>query len=334
MRTFTALSTILISLAAAACSSSASPTKGPGAPHAPNPSELPVSSQLVVNFDALAGELPEGLAIAGDMAFVGFAPTSQVVRVDLATSQVSPWGTLPTPVSGQGFMTGFAHSPSGELYVGLASFVPEVQAGIYRIPKSGGAASLFATDPALPFPNALAFDKDGALFVTDSGTGSIVRVDAQGHAAVWATGDALLGDKDACDGAGPGFAIGANGLVVEDDAIYVVNLDQATLLEIPRDDAGKAGAPVILAGPDCETLGGADGLAVSPDGSFVVAVNRQNKIVRVARDGRIETLTSGEPLDFPATLAYSDDTLFATNFALKNANANKRAAPGLVKIGD
>jgi DNA-binding beta-propeller fold protein YncE len=35
----------------------------------------------------------------------------------------------------------------------------------------------------LPFPNALAFDPDGSLFVTDSGTGSVFRIDAAAHRA-------------------------------------------------------------------------------------------------------------------------------------------------------
>jgi DNA-binding beta-propeller fold protein YncE len=142
----------------------------------------------------------------------------------------------------------------------------------------------------------------------------------------------LRGDAKACDGAGPGFAIGANGIVVEPDAVYVVNLDQATLLRIPRESGGAAGAPEIVAGPDCETLGGADGLVRSPDGSFVVAVNRQNKLVKVASDGRVTTLASGAPLDFPASVAYRGDTLFTTNFALQSASAGLPAHPGLVRV--
>ena len=90
----------------------------------------------------------------------------------------------------------------------------------------------------------------------------------------------------------------------------------------------------MLAGPDCETLGGADGLARAPDGSFVVAVNRQNKVVRVGADGAVHTNVSGDPLDFPATVAYRGSTLFATNFAFANANAGKPATPGLLRVGE
>jgi sugar lactone lactonase YvrE len=326
MRSFTILSVALITLVGAACSG--------------KPSTLPTSqaagasatTELVAKFDPGAGELPEGLVFGGDAAYVGFAPTSQVMRVDVGTGKATQYAQLPAPVAGKGFLTGLAQSPAGDLYAGLASFVPEVQAGIYRVSKQSGEVSLFAKDAALPFPNGLAFDASGSLFATDSGTGSIFRFDASGHAERWASDPALFGDDKACDGAGPGFAIGANGIVVEPDAVYVVNLDQATLLRIPRAQDGSAGLPTIVAGPDCETLGGADGLARAPDGSFVVAVNRQNKLVSVAPNGKVRTLAQGEPFDFPASVAYRGDTLFATNFALHNASAGLPAHPGLVRV--
>jgi len=292
----------------------------------------PLAPRLVAHFDPAAGELPEGLVVTRDAAYVGFAPTSRVVRVDVTSGVASAYGQLPLPVLGKGFMTGLAESPAGEVYAGLASFVPEVQAGIYRIPKAGGAAVLFAKDAALPFPNALAFDGAGALWATDSGTGSVFHIDSKGNAERWATGDALTGQKEGCNSAGPGFPIGANGIVVESDAVYVVNMDKATLVKIPRDAAGKPGTPQIVAGPDCDALGGADGLVRASDGSFVVAVNRQNKLVRVKADGLVETIASGPPFDFPASVAYRGTSLLVTNFALKNASAGKPAAPGLVQL--
>lgn len=327
-------SAIVLSLVAACTATQPNPVNDVHPSASDAKADGPVVPRLVAHFDPSAGELPEGLLVTKDTAYVGFAPTSRVVRVDLATGAATPFGQLPTPVAGKGFMTGLAQSPSGDVYAGLVSFVPEVQAGIYRIPQNGGAATLFAKDAALPFPNALAFDSDGSLFASDSGTGSVFRIDGKGNAERWATADLLTGQKEACGGAGPGFAIGANGIVVERDAVYVVNMDQATLVKIPRVAAGKAGAPLIIAGPDCETLGGADGLARAPDGSFVIAVNRQNKIVRVNSGGMVETIATGVPFDFPASVAYRGDTLYATNFALKNASAGKPAAPGVVRVAN
>ncbi len=318
MRSFLRFITIsTLSLAALACSGATQTSRAP---------------QLLVQFDAAAGELPEGLALAGDTAYVGFAPSSQIVRVALASGQTTPFGTLPVAVAGKGFMTGLAISAAGQVYAGLASFDPQVQPGIYRVPAAGGAATLFASHEALAFPNALAFDGSGALWVTDSGSGSVFRVDAEGRAERWAQGALLTGDKDACGGAGPGFAIGANGLVVESDAVYVVNMDQATLVAIPRDGSGAAGEPRLIAGPDCAALGGADGLARAADGAFVVALNRQDKLVRVTAAGVIDTLAAGAPLDFPATVVVQGERLVVTNFALLNASAGKPSAPGLVEL--
>jgi sugar lactone lactonase YvrE len=333
MRSFQAITALTLLLSAASCTGAKpAPVSAPKVAAPVAEAAVPLSTELVAHFDPAAGELPEGLVLNGSVAYVGFAPTSRVVRVDVGTGATTAYGQLPPPVAGKGFMTGLAQSAEGEVYAGLASFVPEVQAGIYRIPKSGGTALLFAKDAALPFPNALAFDHDGSLWATDSGTGSVFQIDRSGRAQRWATGDALMGRKESCGSAGPGFAIGANGIVVERDAVYVVNMDQATLVKIPRDSAGNAGAPSLLAGPDCAALGGADGLTRAPDGSFVIAVNRQNKIVRVRAGGVIETIAIGAPLDFPATVAYRGSTLYATNFALKTASAGKPSAPGLLRV--
>lgn len=320
---------------AGACAPAASSVPASGALGAPTATthDAPATGHFAAHFSVTAGELPEGLALAANTAYVGFAPTSRVVRVDLTTGVAASFGQLPAPVSGKGFMTGLARARSGDLYAGLASFVPEVQAGVYRIGKDGGSATLFSSDAMLPFPNALAFDDDGSLWVTDSGTGSLFHVDVAGHAQRWATGDLLTGKKHACGpGLGPEFAIGANGLVVEHDAIYVVNTDKAILVKIPRESAGNAGEPSIVVGPDCENLGGADGLARTPDGSFVVALNRQDKLVKLTPSGNVAVIAKGPPLDFPASLAFLDADLYVTNFALYRASAGQAAAPGLLKL--
>jgi len=330
MRTLHVTTVLSLCFAVSACAPAPRPSF---ASTAPSPSPIaPLSAHFLSSFQASAGELPEGLAVGSSAAFVGFAPTSVVVRIDLTTGVPAPFARLPAPVPGKGFMTGLAESATGELYAGLASFVPEVQAGIYRIAKAGGVATLFAKDDSLPFPNALAFDPDGALWVTDSGTGSLFHIDQTGHAERWATGELLTGKKHACGpGLGPEFEIGANGLVVDRDAIYVVNTDKAILVKVPREASGKAGEPHILAGPDCEKLGGADGLTRAPDGSFVVAINRQDKLTRISSHGALETLASGPPLDFPASVAYGGGRLYVTNFALYTASAGKPASPGILE---
>jgi sugar lactone lactonase YvrE len=330
MRSF--VSALLLALVGTACTHGSVPHSESAAGESAGAEPKHSVPALVASFDSSAGELPEGLLLTPGSAYVGFAPSSRIVKVDVETGEAKPFAELPAPIAGKGFMTGLAQSAAGDVYAGLASFVPEVQAGIYRVSAQGGKAELFAKDAALPFPNALAFDGSGNLFATDSGTGTVFRIDAQGHPERWATGDVLSGQKEACDNAGPGFAIGVNGLVVEKSAVYVVNLDKATLVRIPLAADGSAGEPKVLAGPDCATLGGADGLVRAPDGSFVVAVNRQNKLLRITEDGSVTTLAEGEPFDFPASVAYAGRDLFVTSFALKTASAGLPSKPALLRL--
>src|SRR4051812_35680047 len=110
MRFRTATAVSCLALAALACTPVPSATHEPHAPAALAQRNTAASPELVAHFDAALGQLPEGLVVADAAAFVGFAPTSQVMRVDLTTFQTSPWGKLPTPVSGKGFMTGLAQA--------------------------------------------------------------------------------------------------------------------------------------------------------------------------------------------------------------------------------
>jgi sugar lactone lactonase YvrE len=288
------------------------------------------SLRIVTAFDASKGELPEGVVVDGDKAYVGLAPTGNIVRVDLATGAVSPFGSTPAPVAGMGFLTGLTLR-GGQVYAALVSFNPSAQAGIYRLPAEGGPASLFASNPEMTFPNDLHFDGAGDLYISDSGKGSIFRVGATGGTAQeWVTDPALRGQQNACGpGTGAGFDIGINGIVVEDDAVYAVNLDQATLLRIPR-QGGVAGAVTVVGAADCANLGGADGLVRDGDG-FLVAVNRQNKIVRVDESGRSETVLDAG-FDFPASLSRFGSKWIGTNFAFANAGAGRPASPALFEL--
>jgi sugar lactone lactonase YvrE len=230
-------------------------------------------------------------------------------------------------------MTGLTLDRNGNLYAALVSFVPEVQAGIYRISSTGGKATLFAKHPQMQFPNGLAFDEHGNLFVSDSGSGSVFRIDPSGAVEQWASSSLLSGSKDTCETNAGGFDIGANGIVVDRDAIYVDNNDKATLIRIARTSRGQAGVPEVFYGPDCANLGGADGLARDARGDFVVAVNRQNKVVRITHDKKVESVSTDVSLDFPASLVLDAGTVLLTNFALASASAGKPAKPGLVRLG-
>jgi hypothetical protein len=290
----------------------------------------PVAATELVRFDPAQGRLSEGLAVRRRTAYFGFAGSGQLVAVDLDSGQLTPYSSLPQPVAGKGFVTGLALR-GNTLYGGLTSFVPEVQAGIYKVGSAGAPATLYAKHPEMAFPNGLAFDASGSLYVTDSAAGAVFRIAPDGAVGKWAADPLLVGSKDGCGAGqrvGVPFDIGANGIALAKDAVYVSNTDQGTIVRIPVASDGAAGKPTLVAGPSCSDLNGADGLAVAANGDLIVAVNHQNKLVRVDGRGRVTTLLAGAPLDFPSSLVFGDDgALYVSNFALLDAKH-----PGLLQV--
>ena len=289
----------------------------------------PPSLDVVAHFDPAQGQLPEGLAVRDGIAYVGFAPAASVVTVD-AGGHVAPYATVPSTEGGtKGLTLGLALDGAGELYVAQASFDPSVVAGVYRVPVGGGAATApFASDLAMTFPNGLAFDRSGRLFVADSG-GAIFTVDVNGKVAEWLRDPLLAGDPNACPGLLP-LPIGANGIVVTEHDVWVTNTDHGALVRVPIAGDGTAGAARAVV-QDC-ALAGADGLA--GDGStFLVAVNGQDRIVEVDDRGVISELFVGAPLDFPASIATADEhTAFVTDLAFVRAQMGQNPAPALLTL--
>jgi len=289
----------------------------------------PLTAEVVAPFQPQLGQLPEGLALRDGKAYVGFAPGAAIVAVD-PSGAVAPYATVPSTSGGsKGYTLGLAFDAAGQLYVAQASFDPAVAPGIYRLPAGGGDATTpWAADPAMTFPNGLAFAGDGSLYVADS-TGAIFKIDGAGRVAAW-TRDALLaGDPNACPGVLP-IPIGANGIVATASDVWVTNTDHGALVRIPIEADGAAGeARAVIS--DC-ALAGADGIAASADGSFVVALNVQDSIVRIAQDGTFRTLVAGPPLDFPASVAVDGKTTWATAAAFVTAQTGAGPAPALIEI--
>jgi sugar lactone lactonase YvrE len=286
--------------------------------------------EIVVAFDPAAFELPEGLFVAGDDAIVGHAFTGAIERIALADGTRTPLGATPPPPADTSFVTGITQDQAGRTYAAVVSFTADLQAGIYRSDAAGGDATLWASDPAIVFPNGFAWDDGGRLFVSDS-TGPILVIDDAGQVTSWFTDEQLLGDPMACDQTAA-FTIGPNGIAWTPDALWVASSDRGILGRVAIETDGTAGALEIVAGPDC-TIGGIDGIALESDGSVAAAINRQDKIVRIADDGTITTIVQGEPLAFPASLGFGKDgALYVTSFSLDDVFAGATPTPSLVRI--
>jgi sugar lactone lactonase YvrE len=290
--------------------------------------------EVIAAFDPAAWELPEGLAVHAGEAYVSFAGLGQVHRVPLDGSASALYASVPALTPDTSFVTGISFDEAGRLNIAQPSFTADPVAGVYRAPEGGGTATLFAAHPQLVFPSDAEADEDGALYVTDSATGVVLRAEPDGTTDVWATDPLLFGDRTACGNDAAAFDVGGNGLVWTDDAVYVANTDHGAILRIPIAADGTAGAVEVFAGPDCDALGGIDGLAF--DGEvFYAALNRQDRVVRIDADGSVTPVFDDPVLDFPSAVRAVDldgrAALLVTSFAYDTALAGGDARPALLR---
>lgn len=286
---------------------------------------------VLATYDDVAGELPEGIAVDKQghlylsMTFLG-----ELRRVDPDGSE-HVVAVLPT---GGGFgPLGLAVSANGEVYAGVATFDPSTH-GVYVVHRDGTFERVPGT-AGIGFPNGLAFDDRGDLFVTDSINGSIWRIPKHGDAELWLASPLLAGD-----GSAPlPFPVGANGIAYRHGVLYVTNTEMASIVALPVLPDGSAGTPELLV--QSAALGGADGIAIDVHGDLFVAVIAQSTVVRVAGDG--STLTTladaADGLDYASSIAFGSgrgerSTLFAVNFSVGPFFGDVRTwGPALLAIG-
>jgi sugar lactone lactonase YvrE len=269
-----------------------------------------VEIETLVTFDLGAGELPEGVAVdkRGNIFVSLTAPVSEI-------RQVAPSGEQTTLVDlGLGGFgpLGLAVDARGNVYAAAASFDPATQ-GVYMIAPDGTATRLPGTG-AIAFPNGLAFDQRGNLYVSDS-TGAVWRIPRGGTAEVWSDDPLLVGDGSA----GAGVPVGANGITYRTNEIVVGNTDLGTLVSIPILPSGTAGEATVIA--EDPAIFGIDGLTVDVHGTIYACVIAQSTIVRVGDDG-IETLAdSDDGINGASSIAFGEGrrdrkSLYGVNFGI------------------
>jgi len=223
---------------------------------------------------------------------------------------------------------------SSNLLLGLA-FHPQAgkllvldlgKAQVLSVDPATGASTVFATFPAGSGPNALTFDKQGHVYISDSFRGSIWRTDANGgNLTEWVAKDPLLTTTGV-----PGF--GANGLEFNKagDALFVANTGNDTVVKIPV-SGGTPGTLSVLT----NSINGADGLIIDDDDNIWVAANQADEIVVIDKSGKaIAKLGDFDGIDkhgapigllFPASPVRFGDWLYVTNLSL---DLRKTGMPG------
>lgn len=208
------------------------------------------------------------------------------------------------------------HPQSGDLLV-----IDFGNQRVLRVDPITGNATPFATIPggANAGPNALAFDGDGNVYVSDSFQGTIWRTPADGGDPVAWVSHPLLTTTGV-----PPF--GANGIAFNNaaTALFVANTGNDTIVRIPLPGGpgGTPGTPEVFV----NSINGADGLIVDEDDNLWVAANQADEIVVLDASGRaiaklgdfggIDRDGSPRGLLFPASLVRVGGFIYVTNLAL------------------
>jgi len=281
--------------------------------------------KTLLSFDPSLGELPESVT-TDDFGNLYISVGGTVRKFDTA-HHLSTLATVPIPAGA--FSVGVKVGPDGYIYLASGALFTEPNAAfIWRISPTG-VAKVFATLPPESFPNDMAFDDRGQMYVTDSFLGQIWKIDVQGHATVWLKDERLLGNPAAPV---PVFhAFGANGIALDASQhnLYVGNTDYGRILRV-RIHSGSAAGVEILA--ESELLKGADGIALDRRGTLYVAVNAHDRIATVDRQGDVAVYAEGTPLDAPSSVVFGSSchderTLYLSSFALYRANGFIPGAP-------
>lgn len=301
---------------------------------------LAAGLEITHAFDADAQELPEGLSLdpAGN-AYVTMGHPFWFAPGDGWIKKLGTDGTLTTLAhfeAGQA-PAGIVADADGSAYFAWPNPGNPDTNGVYRLDQAGTWTRLPGSE-SIVLANGLALDRQGNLLVSDSALGTVWRIALDGSGVVepWFADPALLGG--CADG-----DVGANGLALWEDSVYVANTGRGLLVRIATGEDGSAGKAVIVAGDDtnaCDPDGlwGMDGIALDVEGNVYALLVLQNQLVRIdPSDGSHEVLlTEADGLHNPASLAFGTiegdrQSLYLVNYALLPPAPEGSPGPALLR---
>jgi len=271
------------------------------------------NSEVLVAFDPDAGQLSEGVTVdsAGNV-FASLSPLGQLVKVAAGTNAAEPFGAVEGLVEGDLGLIGLTTDVSGDVYGAVFSTNPDVN-GVWRFDAKTGEAERVAGTEAIVMPNSVAFGGDGTMYITDTISGAVWRVIEGGSAESWVA-DPLLEGNGA---AGFPFPIGANGIDVADDTVYVGVTEQGSVVAVPIESDGSPGEPSIYVQMEGLVV---DGIVIDTNGDIYIADPVANDVARVNAAGEVE-LVGVEGLDGPTSVDLGVDsegnpTLYVASFSV------------------
>jgi sugar lactone lactonase YvrE len=187
------------------------------------------------------GGSPEGITVdkRGNL-YVGVrtkgsGTVSEIVRIG-KDGVKTHFASLPASGPGTSGVLGLVTDPPGNVYAAFVSDDPATQ-GVYRISKDGVTIERLAGSGQITLPNALTFDDDGNLYVTDSDAGKIWRYDPNGSFTEWLQHTLL----EPVETGAPEPVPGANGIAFyPPNKLYVANTSQFSITRVLIGPGGTA----------------------------------------------------------------------------------------------
>ena len=259
---------------------------------------------------------PEGLTVDahGNLYATTFAPTAPAGQLG-RLFVFDPHGNLLSQLSITGSSSallglGF-HPQTGALLV-----IDFGHANVLKVNPATGNSTVFATVSGPAGLNALTFDQQGNVYISDSFQGIIWKTGPGGGPAVaWVTNPLLTTTGV------PGFGANGVGFNKAFSSLFVANTGNDTIVQIPV-SGGTPGTPAVLT----NSINGADGLILDSDDNIWVAANQADEIVVIDKTGKVIAKLGdfdgidkhGAPIGllFPASPVQFGGWLYVTNLSL------------------
>lgn len=244
--------------------------------------------RVVIPFDLEAGEVAEGVAVdAEGNVYTGISKQGRFVRLTGGAGEPDSFLVIPGLGPDDFGLVGLAAKGSA-VFSAVVSADPDLNGVVWIEPETGAWGHIEGTE-AMAMANAIAlddsdsFDDGHAMYVSDTIMGAVWRLPFVGFVGyaepeAWIVDPLLAGTNELPYP----FPIGANGLVVKDDTVYVANTEQATVVGIPINEDHSAGQPFVA----YEFEGIApDGIAFDAAGNLYVADPPAHILWKVTPDG-------------------------------------------------
>ena len=309
---------------------------------------------------------PEGIAMdRNGNIYISLRTNDGTAFVSSKIVRMTCWGEIEILVEmgpsapGGGGAVGLATDPNGNVYVAFMSMIPESH-GVWKVYPDGEKQRLEGSSQIIA-PNALAFDKQGDLYVTDSnpmywmygGAGvGVWKYEKGTEAFVPWLADDLVRSLGTDPLGNP--MVGANGITfVPPDHLYIANTQQSLIAHVFIMNDGSAGETSVAAAgwpvinPDglaADALGNV--YAVIPASTFPTAlgVPPLSPVVRlVPETGTVEPVIpidfpDGDFFDMPTSLAFGtgpwdQKSVFVIGIGLENYFPFPGSGPKLTQVG-